>query len=259
MLGLLAGLNAGCTGHRDDVGDLTRTWQEAFVAAPGSTRVGRNLHELNSRLEVGDQIYPTVLYLHGCTGIGKRELKFGQEITDLGFVFVAPDSMARRYRPLQCDPAKKTGGKNLFVYDFRSAELRYALDRLLELDWVDRNNLFLIGGSEGAVSAAQYRGDEFRARILLQWTCHGAPLVAGIAAPENEPILAVVNWSDPWYDEARTAGQSGHCGEYFGERPDSVSIVLERPGKHDVLTVKRIRKQIKRFLLERLKDGQSVQ
>jgi hypothetical protein len=126
----------------------------------------------------------------------------------------------------------------LFIYDFRSAELTYALEQLPGLPWVDLDNLFLIGASEGAVTAALFRGDVFNARVVTQWTCTGAPLVAGIAAPRRTPVLAIVREHDPFYASANTPGQQGHCGLYMADREGSQSLVV-RAGvggdAHDVL------------------------
>jgi len=159
--------------------------------------------------------------------------------------------MARRYRPLQCDPRHKTGGVNIFVFEFRLAELSFALDRIWALPAIDKRRLFLIGTSEGGVAAALYRGDEFSARVILQWTCHGAPLVHGLLAPPAEPVLAMVRAADPWYDPARTKGQSGDCGAYFGDRPKSRSIVLgDNAGGHDVLGAGENCQRIIEFLAE---------
>ena len=175
---------------------------------------------------------PVAIYLHGCTGVGN--LDFLKDLAATGVVVVAPDSFARRYRPLQCDPRTKTGGQNLFVYDFRLAELTFALERLGQAPWADLDNLFLVGNSEGGVAAALFRGDVFNARVITQWTCQGAPLVRGIAAPEGTPILAIVRENDPFYDARNTPAQQGHCGKYLEGRPGSRSIVLTAGEAHDV-------------------------
>ena len=173
-----------------------------------------------------------MVYLHGCTGLRNRD--FLKRLASAGFAVIAPNSFARRHRPLQCDPDSRTGGYNLFVYDFRLAEISYALGRIGELGWVDANNLFLVGASEGGVAAALYRGDEFKARVIAQWTCNGAPIVRGIAAPASEPILAIVHIDDPWYAPERTQGQTGDCGQFMAGRPSSRSIVIRGQGGHDV-------------------------
>ena len=231
---------AGCAITRTsaDLPDLARTWRQAPVTLPAlgaadslSTTMGTA--EMTARLaRLAGARLPVVVYLHGCTGIGNFD--FFRQLADAGFAVVAPDSFARRFRPLQCDPATLTGGRNLFVYDFRLEEVDYALQELWSLPWVDRGRLFLVGTSEGAVAAALYRGDEFRARVIAQWTCSGAPHVAGLAAPLDEPVLAIIGADDPWYAAARAAGTPSDCGPLLAGRPDSQSYVVAAGGGHDV-------------------------
>ena len=230
----------GCAGVLlDPRSDLELTWDNAVIALParGSRAVqlgtieGIDLAARLATLAQGDKL-PVVLYLHGCTGIGNYD--FFETLAGAGYVVIAPDSMARRFRPLQCEPDSRTGGFNLFVYDFRQAEIGYALDRLGELEAIDGRNLFLVGTSEGAVATALYHGDEFRARVIAQWTCTGVPRVRGIAAPPETPILAIVRADDPWYDSPRAPDQAGDCGAFMKDRPRSRSIVLKGGEGHDV-------------------------
>ena len=115
-----------------------------------------------------------------------------------------------RPQPLECQLSfgigAQTGGRHLFVYDFRMEEVSFALEQLWTERWADWGRMFLVGTSEGGVTAALYRGDEFKARVIAQWTCSGAPHVAGIAAPLDEPILAVRGAQDPWY-----GAKAGDC------------------------------------------------
>jgi dienelactone hydrolase len=220
--------------------DIELTWTEADIALPpfrsGQDILLASFDESSVRERLADlprnARLPVVLYAHGCTGIGSKS--FFQALARAGYVVIAPDSMARRYRPLQCDPKTQTGGYNRFVYDFRLTEISFALDRLKRLPWVDTSRLFLIGVSEGGVAAALYRGDEFRARVIAQWTCTGAPLVQGLSAPPNEPVLSIVRDRDPWYDATRTRNQRGDCGAFMQGRPNSRSLVL-KGGGHSIL------------------------
>lgn len=220
--------------------DIERTWSEAIIVLPAESATADPLVARLSSVSVERRLsaiaaqtrFPVTIYLHGCTGVGN--LNFLKDLAATGVVVIAPDSFARRYRPLQCDPKTKTGGRNLFVYDFRLAELTFALERLGEAPWADLHNLFLVGNSEGGVAAALFRGDVFNARVITQWTCQGAPLVRGIAAPEGTPILAIVRENDPFYDARNTPAQKGHCGAYLAGRPDSRSVVLAAGEVHDV-------------------------
>ena len=220
--------------------DIERTWSDALVVLPSETEEsGPLLARLSSgpaqrrlgSIPDGTRL-PVAIYMHGCTGIGN--LDFLEEVAGAGIAVVAPDSFARAYRPLQCDPKTNTGGRNLFVYDFRLAELTYALERLNEAAWADLDNLFLIGNSEGGVAAALFRGDVFNARVITQWTCQGAPIVRGVSAPPRTPVLAIVRKDDPFYAPQNTTAQSGDCGEFLDGRPDSQSIVLAPAASHDV-------------------------
>jgi dienelactone hydrolase len=234
--------------------DIELTWQNAVVALPPSRGgeepfIGR-LSDSGVLARVAS--YPagtklaTVFYLHGCTGLGK--FKFFRTLARAGYAVIAPDSMARRFRPLQCDPGTRTGGFNLFVYDFRLTEISFGLNRVHRLPWVDRNNLFLIGISEGGVAAALYRGDEFRARVIAQWTCSGASIIEGLGAPPDEPVLAIVHADDPWYDPQQTNLQKGDCGAFFGARPGSNSYVLSGGAQHDIFTTEQSLNAILDFL-----------
>ena len=220
--------------------DIERTWSNALVVLPSEAPAAAPLlarlssETVQRRLEsVSDGArLPVAIYMHGCTGIGN--LEFLGELAETGVAVVAPDSFARGYRPLQCDPKTNTGGRNLFVYDFRLAELTFAVERLGEAAWADLDNLFLIGNSEGGVAAALFRGDVFNARVITQWTCQGAPIVRGLSAPPRTPVLAIVRKDDPFYAPQNTAAQSGDCGEFLVGRPDSRSIVLAAAESHDV-------------------------
>ena len=223
----IPGLSAGLS-------DIERTWAGATVVLPplgGGLPVRTTMNSAAmrahlQRLPAGARL-PVVVYVHGCTGLGN--FAFLEQVAAAGFVVVAPDSFARRYRPLQCDPVTQTGGRHLFVYDFRMEEVSFALEQLWTERWADWGRMFLVGTSEGGVTAALYRGDEFKARVIAQWTCSGAPHVAGIAAPLDEPILAVRGAQDPWY-----GAKAGDCRDTFGSRPQSRSLVLEMAAGHDV-------------------------
>lgn len=224
---------------------LPQGLQEPFSGRMSSPEIAERL----ARIDPAHPL-PTLVYVHGCTGLGDYELL--RAVAQRGVAVVAPDSFARRYRPMQCDPVQHTGGRNLFVFDFRITEISYAVHRLRQAPWVDGERMFLAGTSEGGVAAALYRGDDFRARIIAQWTCHGTPLVRGLAAPPQEPVLAIVRADDPWYDPRRTPGQKGHCGEFMSGRPRSESLVLSGGPGHFVFDDPAALGRVLNFLTEEL-------
>ncbi len=219
--------------------DIELTWQNALSAVPevlgggGITRISDAKRQ--AQLEIADRKFPVVVYMHGCTGFADEDRGLIRKIAAAGYVVVAPDSMARKYRPLQCSSWDKKGGVNLFVFDFRQAEINFALQEMVGNKWADWDNLFIVGVSEGGLAAAHFRGDIFRARVITQWTCHGSTWVRGIDGPDTTPILSVVRRNDPWYD-AENSKQAGDCGAFFGDkRPGSKSLVLERGSSHSVI------------------------
>lgn len=233
-----------------NLSDIELTWYQAVVALPparpGEDVTLTRMADVLARPPKWERAPTTVIYLHGCTGLGDLStLKF---LAAAGYLVIAPDSMARRYRPLQCDVATGRGGFNLFVYDFRLTELSYAIHNIARLPWADSSDLFVLGGSEGGVAAALYRGDNLRGRIIAAWTCHGAPIVAGLSSPTMEPVLSIVAADDPWYAEGVAVGQSGDCGEFMAGRPNALSIVLEQGEGHAVLASAAGRQAILDFL-----------
>ncbi len=217
----------------DETADLVQTWQKGLVALPNTSEI-TVLEE--TQWPLGSSL-PAMIYLHGCTGLGKGDRALMQKIAQLGVAVIAPNSMARSYRPLQCNPEDQTGGYHFFVYAMREAELAFAVYQLEQLPWVDKRQMMLAGGSEGAVTAALYRGNEFKSRVLLQWTCHGAPYIAGLAAGPDERVLALVNGADPWYQhrmvDQQVISQLGNCGD-FDQYNHVTSHVLPYEG-HDLL------------------------
>lgn len=243
-----AGPQVASTASSSALSDIERTWAAATVVLPPlgaaaplrTTMDSAAMRAHLQRLPAGARL-PVVMYVHGCTGLSNFALL--EQVAAAGFVVVAPDSFARRYRPMQCDPVTRTGGRHLFVYDFRMEEVSFALEQLWTERWADWNRMFLVGTSEGGVTAALYRGDEFKARVIAQWTCGGAPHVAGIDAPLNEPILAVRGGQDPWYGT-----NAGDCRDAFGPRPQSRSVILDIPAGHDVFAEPGVPAMVVEFL-----------
>lgn len=246
----------GCSAN-NNYSDIELTWQKALVFIPGDN-IYRNNNLSVEQVKI-EQIefnkkMPLLLYLHGCTGLGDGV--FLRKLSSIGLVVIAPDSFARNYRPMQCNPKTKKGGKNLFIYDFRSAELTYALEKISEIKWIDFDNLFLFGVSEGAVTASLFRGNVFNGRIIAQWTCTGAPLVEGIGAPKDEPILAIVKENDPYYAPNNTKSQEGNCGNFMFDRLNSKSIIIKNltgGDPHDVLNNEKSFSEIRDFIQRNLR------
>ncbi|MDA0338765.1 MAG: dienelactone hydrolase family protein [Proteobacteria bacterium] len=237
----------------EGLSDIELTWFEAASALPSAVTKDVTVERITDparRKALGDlqdRKLSVVIYLHGCTGLSSNDRDVMKALAKAGYAVIAPDSMARRYRPQQCASWNKSGGYNLFVFDFRQAEINFAVQQMFEQPWVDWDNLFLVGVSEGALAVAHHRGPAFRARVITQWTCHGSTHVEGIDGPEDTPILSVVRRNDPWYD-GKDSKQSGDCGAFFGSRPGSISMVLDEGKSHNVMDEPEVIQAIIHFL-----------
>ena len=118
----------------EEESDIARTFDSAVVMLPGrgggQSRVAKmNTAALQSHLSgKRGRRYPTVLYMHACTGL--KNLPALRAMARRGFAIVAPGSFARRFRPKQCDARSPRGGRSRYVFDFRQAESNYALTRM---------------------------------------------------------------------------------------------------------------------------------
>lgn len=205
-------LGGGCaTTATHDAADVERTWDKALVALPFSSPTSWD------RLLAAappNHRHPTVVYLHGCTGLSSVARRDMTLLARAGYAVIAPDSFARRYRPSNCEAEGTTGGTFPMAFALRHGEIRHAAARLRTVPWVDPAKVVLMGFSEGGIAVAAYDGDEFAAHVITGWTCHApsdAPqITTGVWAPHGKPVLAIVASADPWFV---WPGWRGHCGE----------------------------------------------
>ena len=170
--------------------EVQRTWEAAHIRllyeetfVSGKMNVPVNQEKL-AKLPQGVK-FPTVIYLHGCNGLDwSYNSNTMGPLMKLGFAIIAPDSFARTNRVSTCGQ----GGKRTTIR-YRTAEAKFAAERAKDLPWVDANNLFLIGHSEGGKGAAAYHGDQFNAIAISGASCKN-----GVAP--NIPTLIAVSQDD---------------------------------------------------------------
>lgn len=218
LLCALACLVAGCASVGvDRTAEVARTSEGARVYVPG---VG-SAPLTSAAVALRDQL-PTVLYLHGCTGIGAGSERWARTLTTAGYAVVMPDSFAREYRRRNCDPTVFRTGVFPEAREMRQEEIKYALGRLRASAWVDQRNLFLMGHSEGGRAVADWSGRGFNAHVISGSRCS-----AGVWAPRGTPVLAVNFEHDPWAGRSRAT-----CADRFGGRDNARELLLPGSG-HD--------------------------
>ncbi|MEO1194108.1 MAG: dienelactone hydrolase family protein [Pseudomonadota bacterium] len=221
------------TGKNPD--ELERTWEGAWIFLPapqhsdGFRRISMETLErsLASREAAGEPALPIVIYAHGCSGHWRATRVTGAALARAGYLVIAPDGFARKTKPQSCDAATVRGGLHRAVLGWRQAEMGYAIKEARSLPGGDEAPVFLMGHSEGGITAATYTGQPVDGRVVEGWTCHaGWPEYRGINAPEDEPVLTLVGDDDPWFQHPVLKGD---CGAFMDGRANSRSWVLTAP------------------------------
>lgn len=199
---------------------VERTWVRAHFYFPADANpIGNGViggrRDLGSVRQALDGLAkgaprPVVVYLHGCGGFGNSGSVNAAMLAEAGFVVVAPDSFARPKRIRTCDSKthSRAGPRGIYenVIAWRHEELERALVGLKSFSWVDWNNIFLFGHSQGSNAVASYPGNAFKGRIMSGTRC-----AIGYKGPAEEPALAVYSENDPW-----RKGRPIKCLDYVG-------------------------------------------
>ena len=118
------------------------------------------------------------------------------------------------------------GGFYRGVLKMRQLDALHAIREARKLNWVDPDNIFLVGFSEGAIVSATLSADSdqpLRARVVEGWTCHaGWSEYRGLNSTINEPVLTLVAKGDPWFQNYWTKGD---CTE-FSKKEDGSKIII---------------------------------
>ena len=246
-------------GDWSDPAEMERTWQAALVRIPvGSSEILKsNIKDLDASLVPDGVKLPTVVYLHGCSGVWKGTYERIDLLTKNGFAVVAPVSFARKKYPMSCDTQTHTGGLYRPTLTMRQHDAGYAIKQVKQLPWVDADNVFLMGLSQGGITAATFHSDDpaarVRARVVEGWTCHaGWEEYAGINAPETEPVLTLVAEGDPWFQNPYSRGD---CGRFLNKHNGSQSVVYRTgrlQNRHELLEFEPAQKAVITFLRKHL-------
>lgn len=214
------------------------TWQRGTLTIPGAAACDETRISNASCLDAGvggaEGPVPAVLFLHGCSGINARQYHVFALFTDAGYVTFMPDSFARPNRQRDCGRAYQT-------IHLRYAEIRYALEQMTKIPWIDQKRLVLAGFSAGGIAAAEYGGDEFKARVVMGWGCGN-----GVNAGRAVPVLNLVGRLDN-----ETSRGNEVC--VLGGRPHSEARHVN--AGHDVADDPETRKIVKAFLAKVIGPG----
>ena len=234
---------------------IERTWQAALVRIPDSSGsiLKTRMSELEQNPVSNSGAHPTVVYMHGCAGIWPGTIRRINFLAKNGFAVIAPASFARTKYPQSCDTSSHKGGMYRGILRMRQYDAGNAIEKARALPWVDSDNIFLMGLSQGGITAATFRSRDkskrVNARVIEGWTCHaGWSEYRGIRAPESEPVLSLVGENDPWF---RASYSWGDCGGYMNKTNGSRSVVfsdLTLRSRHELMEFKSVQKITLEFL-----------
>gem|GEM_PF-4188953 len=231
-----------------DKSDLERVWEGAVLALPirgtaGSmittNEAGRELINLTGASYATR--WPVIMLIAGCQQ--SIPTRFMKALAEQGYVVVAPDSHARFLNPLICIEGKGDAWNAEKTIQLRQTEIRYSLNHLKKISWVDLENLFLLGLHDGAAPVSLYKGLDVKARILSEWNCQGTEMIRGVSNEEKSPLLAVSSSNVPTF--------TGDCGEFLSKNGESQVFTMPEKYSDNILLEPIVFTQLLRFL-----DGQ---
>ena len=241
-------LLGGCetpSGSANDPMEMERAWNAALVRIPtlgGKYDIDFTMEQQFHRHNYGEieGEWPTVIYMHGCEGFWSGTYRRMRFLTKGGYAVIAPNSFARQFYPKVCDGDSYTGGFYRPSLGIQQADAGYAIARAKTLGWVDEDNVFLMGHSQGGTTTATFSSGDpdksVKARVIEGWTCNSPwSEYKGINAPESEPVLSLVGGNDPWFENIYNKGD---CGSFMNGSNGSESIVYRTglmKNRHELL------------------------
>ncbi len=204
---------------------------QLYVRHKGELVFGRaGDEEIRTRLKdlLAGKRVPTIVYMPGCSlprWTGPSH--FWRRVTRSGFAVIGIDGFARSdWRQLCEDESLMTQAIN--------QQIQYVIRQLKHFQWVDHNNLFLMGYSETGSAVSAYLGAGFNGIIVVAASCRAYLLQPVV------PLLAVASERDSALDNTKD-----YCN-YASERVLIDSVV------HGVLVFTDAQHAVHRFLRRHL-------
>lgn len=196
-------------------------------------------------------MYPTILYMHGSSGLYRGEVYQRYIVEELGYLFFAPNSYKIKDRPTYQSPTKLK--KYMKVHKVQVAEIDYNSKRLLKSGFVDKNNLFLMGNSEGGLAAAIFQSNKFNDRIITAFSCESPYFYTNfqLGSKKSEPFLNIIGTHDEFFgkntDHNREYKVEGHGIEKLKNYKNAKVVILPK-AKHDLTRSIYVKDEVLGFL-----------
>ncbi|MEA3553033.1 MAG: hypothetical protein U9R39_01380 [Campylobacterota bacterium] len=198
-----------------------------------------------------DKNTPVVLYMHGSSGLYTGDTYRKYIVQNNKAIFFAPNSFKIEKRPTYKSPVKEK--VYIKVHKIRLAEIKYNLEKLKNLEFIDNNNIFLMGNSEGGLAAAIYKSKEFKGRIITAFSCESSYFYTNfkLGSQKDEPFLNIIGTHDQFFSK-KTSLNKKYKVEGNGidslKKYTNAKIVILSKTKHDITTNIYVKDEITNFL-----------
>ena len=221
--------------------NFTDTFQYGYIGLPAGFQgikkpLFMKIKEFKKKfINTSMRPYPVLFFMHGSAG-----LSYGKQYKDAvlkeGFIFFAPNSYKLKNRPTYETPTKTKNYEA--VHKVRLAEIYYNIAQLKKFNFLDLENIFLMGSSEGALAAAKYKGTEFKGRIVAAYACENGYYSRDfkIGAKKRDPFLNIIGTHDEYFSSLSTHDKdnTGHCANALLEFKNAKVVLLPKT-KHNVI------------------------
>ena len=123
--------------------------------------------------------------------------------------------------------------------------MSYAVNQVNAAAWADPNKIVLAGFSNGGQTVATYPGGEFKARVIVAWTCNNPRVPEQNGVRGSGPVLAVLGTADEFY---KKIGISGNCAEAVKGRGEGSQSIHIQGGSHEILDHATTREAVAKFI-----------
>jgi len=200
----------------------------------------RPLQKRKAALRASKSKFPVIVFLHGCGGFttGTSDTLSKVENAAPDFITIAPNSFARK-RPQVCGGYTATDLYATSVY-WRELEAEYALRELSKEPWVDWNNVFLVGHSQGGGTALGLKTKhKIRGRVSLSGGCYSGATtrtVSGNATDQSFAVLAFHQTRDKWFYGKSYEPPYGTACPTLAKRHPNGKVVFTEGDNHHAFT-----------------------
>lgn len=240
--------------------ELERVWLNSLLRIPSEEGdyLSLQVSDMATMRFSNQKKYPTVVYMHGCSGFWPGTIRRINFLAENGFAVVAPPSFAREKYPQSCDVSRHLGSFYRGIIKIRQNDAGNTIEKAKQLPWVDEDNVFLMGLSEGGITVATFfskdKNRSVNARVVEGWTCNaGWEEYEGIRAPKSEPVLTLLGSRDPWFQNSYN---NGDCTNFLNKKNGSKSIVYKKGNlsyQHELLENREVQNTVLDYLQQHIR------